>query len=97
MQSFGEDYAYHFIVFLGDIITGKSDRKLKKQDAMGEEISIDGRKGTMVKSYSLNGKSRSGLDNKKDRKEMERKVKASETLLNLRFHPNLVNYDTGVK
>jgi hypothetical protein len=63
---------------------------------MGDEITETGRKGISVKSYSINGKSRNGLDNEKDRKEMERKVKASEVLLNLRFHPNLVNYNTGV-
>jgi hypothetical protein len=97
MQSFGEDYSYHFIVFLSDLLTGKSKKRIEKQDAQGEEVTSAGRKGTMVKSYSIDGKSRSGLDNENDRKTMERKVKASEAQLNLRFHPNLVHYDTGVE
>ncbi len=97
MQSFGKDYSYHFIVFLRDILTGKSKKRLEKQDEMGEEISSADRKGTMVKSYSINGKNRSGLDNEKDREEMKTKVLTSEKLLNVRFHPKVVNYNTGVK
>ncbi|UCH13370.1 MAG: AsmA family protein [Bacteroidales bacterium] len=96
MQSFGEDYSYHFIVFLSDILYGKSDRRKRKQDEMGEEITSAGRKGRLVKSYSLDGKRRSGLDTKSDQEKMRSRVKASEALLNLRFHPNMVNYNTGV-
>jgi hypothetical protein len=96
MKSFGEDYSYHFMVFLSDILTGKSKKISKKQDEIGDEITETGRKGISVKSYSINGKSRNGLDNEKDRKEMERRVKTSEVLLNLRFHPNMVNYNTRV-
>jgi hypothetical protein len=97
MKSFGEDYSYHFIVFLSDILTGKSQKRIEKQNEIGDEITSAGRKGTMVKSYSLGGKHRSGLDNVKDQDEMKRKVKASEGLLNVRFHPNTINYNTGVK
>jgi hypothetical protein len=96
MQSFGEDYSYHFIVFLSDILTGKSRKLIEKQDRIGDEITSTGRKGTLVKSYSINGKSHSGLDNKSDQEKMRSKVKASEGLLNVRFHPNVVNYNTGV-
>ena len=98
MQSFGEDYSYHFIVFLSEIIYGKSKRINKKQDKMGEEVVSTGHKksGTLVKSYSLDGKSRSGLDNKNDQEKMRSRVKASEALLNVRFHPKSVNYNTGV-
>jgi hypothetical protein len=99
MQSFGEDYSYHFIVFLSEIIYGKSNRISKKQNKMGEEVTSTGRKksGTLVKSYSINGKSRSGLDNKKDQEKMRSMVKASEGLLNVRFHPYNVSYNTGVQ
>ncbi|MBN1597838.1 MAG: AsmA family protein [Bacteroidales bacterium] len=97
MQGFGEDYSYHFMVFLSDLLTGKSDRITKKQDKGGDDIADDGRKGTRVRSYSEKGKRRSGLDSEKNWKEMERKVKASEALLNLRFHPHIVNYNTGVE
>lgn len=96
MKSFGEDYRYHFMVFLSDILTGKSKNLIKKQDKKGEEVSDMGRKGMQVVSYGKNGKYHSGLDNEKDRKDMERKVRASESLLNLRFRPRLINYNTSV-
>ena len=95
-QSFGGNYSYHFIVFLSDIIYGKSNRRIRKQDEMGEEITSAGRKGRLVKSYSIDGKRRSGLDTKSDQEKMRSRVKASEALLNLRFHPNIANYNTGV-
>jgi hypothetical protein len=96
MQSFGEDYSYHFIVFLSDILYGKSDRRKKKQDEIGEEITSAGRKGRLVTAYSENGKRRTGLDSQKEQEKMRSRVKASEALLNVRFHPKTVNYDTGV-
>jgi hypothetical protein len=96
MKSFGEDYSYHFIVYLSDLLTGKSQNRIEKQDRQGEEITSAGRKGTMVRSYSIDGKRRSGFDNQKDQNEMKRKIMASERLLNVRFHPHLVNYNTGV-
>lgn len=97
MKSFGEDYSYHFEVFLSDILTGKSKRRIEKQDEIGEDIVTAGRKGTLVKSFSLDGKSKSGLDNEKDQAEMRKKVKVAEGLLNVRFHPKMVSYDTGIK
>jgi len=96
MKSLGEDYSYHFMVFLGDVLTGKSKKLIKKQEEMGDEITDAGRKGTLVKSYSENGKSHSGRDTKENQAEMKRKVKASEALLDLRFHPKIINYNTGV-
>jgi len=96
MQSFGEDYSYHFIVYISDILYGKSDKRIRKQDEMGEEITSAGRKGILIKSYSIDGKSHSGRDNKSDQEKMRSRVKVSEGLLNLRFHPYVVNYNTGV-
>jgi hypothetical protein len=96
MQSFGEDYSYHFIVFLSDILYGKSDRRKRKQDEIGEEITSADRKGRLVKAYSENGKRRTGLDSQKEQEKMRSRVKASEALLNVRFHPKTINYDTGV-
>ncbi len=96
MQSFGEDYSYHFIVFLSDILYGKSDRRKKKQDEIGEEITSTGRKGRLVKSYSDKGKRRTGFDSPKEQEKWRSRIKTSEALLNVRFHPTTVNYDTGV-
>ncbi len=97
MQSFGEDYSYHFEVFIRDILSGKSKKTNKKQEKSGDEVATLNRKGTLVKSYSIDGKSRSGLDNKNDRDKMKITVSAAHTLLKLKFYPKLVKYDTGVK
>lgn len=98
MQSFGEDYSYHLIVYLSDILSGKSNRITKKQDKMGEEASDESRKkGFPVRSYSLDGKSKSGLDTKDARTYMTSTVNAADRTLKLKFNPRLVKYDTGVK
>ena len=97
MQSFGEDYEYHLMVFLSDILTGKSKKRIKKQDKIGEEITKTDRNGIKVVSYSLDGESKSGLDNDDDRNEMKRIINVDEALLNIRFHPGVISYNTGVE
>jgi len=96
MKSLGEDYSYHIEVFLKDILLGKSKKLIKEQNNQGEEISKAGRKGILLKSYSIGKKSGNGLDNKDDREIMQNKIRASESLLNVRFLPQIVNYNTGV-
>jgi hypothetical protein len=49
-----------------------------------------------VVSYSLDGKMKNGLDNKKMRQKMNMKIKLQKKVLNVIFHPKLVNFDTGV-
>ncbi len=97
MQSFGEDYEYHLMVFLSDILTGKSKKRIKKQNEIGDEITSAGRKGIKIKSYSEDGKSGSKPElNDKERDEMSRKIKDRQKHLELRFNPFMINYNTGV-
>ena len=98
LQTLGGDYSYHFKVYMSDILTSKNPKINKKQDKIGDVISSSDRKGgILVKSYSINGKSKSGLDNKIDQLNMSINVKTSNTQLLLRFNPYNINYDTGVK
>lgn len=96
LQCFAGDYSYHLIVYIGEILSGNTNRNEKK-NAEGEEVISKGRKGTRVKSFKLNGKSGSGLDNKKDQLKMKITVEAANRLLKLRFNPNITSYETGVK
>ncbi len=97
-QNFKGDYSYHLIVFLSEIITGKSNRINKKQDRMGEDVSDTGHKknGTLVKSEYLKGESKSGLDNPKEQQRIANKIKSAEFWLKLYFYPKLANYSTDV-
>jgi hypothetical protein len=96
MKSLGEDYSYHIEVFLSDLLTGKSKKIIKKQNETGNEITVAGRKGIRLKSYSIGKKSRNGLDNETDRQQMQNTIRASEGLLKVRFNPYIINYNTGV-
>ena len=66
---------------------------------MGENVTGTGhsKKGTLVKSEYLGGKSNSGLDNKKEQQRISNMVSSAESLLKLRFYPKLAKYNTGVK
>ncbi len=100
MYSFGEDYAYHIRMFLGEILASKSKHNLAKQAKEGgfdedeEDDITKGRSSLYVVSKSENGKEKAGLDNKKARRNMSAKVKLQKQMVDMRFHPKLVNYDT---
>ena len=100
MYSFGEDYAYHIRLFLGEVLSSKSKAHLRKQAQEGgfsEEDEKDltkGRTAIYVVSKSENGKEKAGFDTKKDRLNMVARVNLQEQMLNMRFHPTLVSYDT---
>lgn len=96
MQSFGEDYEYHLEVRLGEILLGKSKKQLKKQEAMGDVLTEENKNSIFIKSFGRKEKNGTGLDNKKDRNNMEKKVRTKNAMLNLIFHPKLVNFETGV-
>jgi hypothetical protein len=53
-------------------------------------------KSLYIQSSSINGKSKNGLDNKKDRFRMQTKIKVQEKVLNIIFHPLLVDFNTDV-
>jgi hypothetical protein len=99
MQTFGEDYQYHLRIFLGEILHGKTERIRKKQEEMEDNPDEKGSGLTslFIQSSSIDGKSKNGLDNKKDRFRMKTKINVQEGILNIIFHPLLVDFNTGVK
>ncbi|RKD92392.1 AsmA family protein [Mangrovibacterium diazotrophicum] len=100
MWSFGDDYAYHIRMFLGEVLSSKSKANLKKQmkeNGFEDEDESDltkGRSSIYLVSKLENGKEKAWLDNKKDRVNMEAKVKMQEGALKFTFHPSFVTYDT---
>ncbi|MBN2347795.1 MAG: AsmA family protein [Bacteroidales bacterium] len=96
MQGFGEDYEYHLQIHLGAILLGQSKKLLKEQAKMGDIVGEDTRSSVFLVSSSDKGKSKNGFDNKNLRKKMEVKINAQEAILNLRFHPTIISYETGV-
>ncbi|SMO65186.1 hypothetical protein SAMN06265379_10487 [Saccharicrinis carchari] len=97
MYSFGEDYAYHVKVFLNQVLSGKRNADLEKQardSGFDEEEESDGRRPIYVVSKSENGKSKAWLDNRKDRLRMDARVNLQEQMVNFRFDPRLVLYNT---
>lgn len=99
MQTFGEDYQYHLRIYLGEILHGKTKRIRKKQEEMADNPNEKGSKlkSLYIQSSSLNGKSKNGLDKKKDRFRMQTKINVQEKILNIIFHPLLVDFDTDVE
>jgi hypothetical protein len=98
MQSFGEDYEYHLKIYLGEILRGKSKHMLKKQAELENNPASNKKepRSLYVVSYSLDGKMKNGLDNKKLRQKMNMKIKLQKKVLSIIFHPKLVNFDTGI-
>ncbi|WP_163715711.1 AsmA family protein [Mangrovibacterium lignilyticum] len=100
MYSFGEDYAYHIRMFLGEVLSSKSKANLRKQsqdDGFEEDQSDDitkGRTSIYLVSKKENGKEKAWFDNRKDRTNMVAKVKMQEGALKFKFHPLFVTYET---
>lgn len=100
MYSFGEDYAYHIRMFLGEVLSSKSKanlRKLSQEGGFNEDDDKDvtkGRTSIYVVSKLENGKEKAGFDNKKDRSNMVARVNLQKQMLDMRFHPTLVSYNT---
>lgn len=100
MYSFDEDYEYHIRMYLGEVLSSKSKANLKKQAQDGgfsdedEKDLTKGRTSIYVVSKSVSGKEKAGFDNKRDRANMEAKVNLQKQMVDMRFHPTLVNYNT---
>ncbi len=97
MQKFNDDYEYHLQLHLQDLLMGKSKKLKKEQAKLGDEAGNDNRSTRDIISEMKNGKPSTRLDNKDSKNEMGRTIKVQETLLNLKFYPKIVVYDTGVK
>lgn len=101
MYSFREDYAYHIRMFLGEVLSSKSKANLRKQAEEGgfggeeeEDEITKGRTSIYLVSKSENGKEKAGFDKKRDRANMSAKVNLQKQMVDMRFHPKLVKYDT---
>jgi hypothetical protein len=98
MYSFGEDYAYHLKMYLNQLLS-KSDNdalnKASKDNGFSEEDVKDGKRPVYVVSKSIDGKSKAGLDNRKDRVRMDAKVNLQKQMVDMNFHPKLVKYSTA--
>ncbi len=100
MYSFGGDYAYHIRMFLGEVLSSKSKANLRKQMQEGgftEEDENDitkGRTSIYLVSKSENGKEKAGFDKKKDRSNMVAKVNLQKQMVDMRFNPQLIKYET---
>lgn len=100
MYSFGGDYAYHIRMFLGEVLSSKSKSNLRKQAQEGgfsdedEKDVTRGRTSIYLVSKSENGKEKAGFDKKHDRANMAAKVNLQKQMVDMRFHPTLVKYDT---
>jgi len=103
MYSFGEDYEYHIRMFLGEVLSSKSKSNLRKQakdDGFGEDVEMDekeltkGRTSIYLVSKSEDGKEKAGFDTKQDRANMKAKVNLQKQMVDMRFHPALVKYNT---
>ncbi|WP_462281647.1 AsmA family protein [Salinivirga cyanobacteriivorans] len=99
MQSFNEDYEYHFLMFFSDVIFGKNKKTLEDQGF--ESTVFEGndeakRRGTPIIAKDLDGETKYGPDSKAARRMMQTRIRLKERGLNLIFHPRLVNFSTDL-
>lgn len=95
MQTFGEDYEYYIELHLGDVLTGKSENLLKRQEKAAKDADEEvNRNGINLVVYSLDGKTKNGFDNNKSRRKMNNKITSKNGVLSMFFNPQLVDFDT---
>lgn len=99
MQSFSDDYEYHMIVHLSDVLIGKSKKLLKRQGM--ESDLFEGknkakRSGLYLVALEKGKESKYGFDNKKLQRRMKTTIRVQERGLNLIFHPKVVNFSTEI-
>lgn len=97
MQMLNDDYEYHLRLHLKDFLLGKSKKLLKEQAKYGDDAGKDKRNSMDIFSAYKDGKPSNGFDNDNSRKRMEIKIRTQESILKLKFHEKVVNYNTGVK
>ncbi|WP_066632254.1 AsmA family protein [Labilibacter marinus] len=93
MYSFGEEYAYHIRMYLNQLLS-KNDKdklaKAAKDNGFVDEAVKDGKRPIYVVSSSK----RTGLDKRNDRDRMDARVNLQKEMVEFRFDPNLVLYNT---
>ena len=86
------------MVHLGDVLFGKSDKLMKQQGLEGdivEEGKSTERKGMYLVTMENNGVSKTGFDNKKLQRVINSTIRVQRRMLNIIFHPTLVNFSTA--
>lgn len=92
-----DDFEYHIKIFPGEIMMGNSKKVMKKQSQMKDNLANeDNLKSINLLAYDIDGESKYWFDTDNRKKKMRTKIKAQEKLLNLRFNPRMVKYETGV-
>jgi len=99
MQSLGNNYEYHLQMKLGEVLTGKSKKLIERQNKNGDTVSEDDMDRSTIKIIyaNIDGKEKTGFDNKKAQQQMKLKIQVQKKMLNLIFYPKLVSFETGVK
>lgn len=99
MQDFEDDYEYHLVVYLSDVLMGKTDRRLRKQGMKSdifEGVDKSKRSGWPLVAMDRDGESRHGFDTKYLQQRMTALIRVQERILNINFHPRLVNFSTEI-
>lgn len=90
-------YEYHFVVHLGDVIKGKSDKLMEAQAKQAKkEGEIIDRSGLNLVSLKYPDKKRNGWDTKDLKKSFNNKLNIQKGVLRLVFSPMLVNFSTDL-
>ncbi len=99
MQSFGDDYEYHFVVYPGDMMFGKSKKLLKRQGLKAEDFEGDNkakRSGLYLVALERGKNSKYSFDTKQLQRVMKATIRVQERGLNLVFHPYVMNFSTDL-
>ncbi len=99
MQSFDDDYEYHFKVHLSDVLFGKRKKLLEEQgfdDEALKDKETGERKGLELVAKDIGGESKYGRDNERAQKMMKTRIRLQDRGLSFIFHPRLVNFSTAI-
>ena len=95
MQSFKEDFEYHLVLHLNDVLIGKSEKLLRQQaEQSKKEGETEERDGLKLVAMEIAPDKKYGFDNVKLYKKFLNEINKQEGFLNLLFNPLLVNFST---
>lgn len=94
-QPFEDDFEYYLELNMGDILTGKRNRLMERQEkAASKEDKNVKRNGVNLVALSKEEKTKIKFDNKKQREQMIRVIRLQKNALGLKFHPSLFDFNT---
>lgn len=99
LQDFEGEYEYHLVVHLSDALMGKTDKRLRKQGMKSdifEGVDKSKRSGWPLVAMDRDGEKRYGFDTKYLQQRMVALIRVQERILNINFHPRLVNFSTEI-